>query len=165
MKRALTIGAAVGLLTSLGACGGDSPSTSPTAVTSTALLTVTQTSVGLLGLSSSPDHLIRLELPVEFINGSAVPCDVNFVRLQIFDVADDEVERAEVTADDIVALGGTNRIIQGSPVAITLVFNFNTLEIPRASLTAEARDDNGHTVTRSLDNVDVELAPELQEGE
>lgn len=161
MKRVLApLGAALVMVLAT-ACGGGSSGSSPTGGSVAALLLVRQTGVGLLGLSSSPDHLVRLELPVEFSNGQTTPCDLNYVRLQIYDGDNVEVERAEVTADDIVALSGTNRVAQGTPLAATLIFNFNTLEIFRAALTANARDHNGNSINRSLDSIDVELAPEL----
>jgi len=161
MKRVLApLGAAL-VMVLAAACGGGS-SGSPTSGSVAALLLVRQTSVGLVGLSSSPVHMVRLELPVEFSNGQATPCDLNYVRLQIYDANNVEVERAEVTADDIVALAGTNRVAQGAPLAVTLIFNFNTLEIFRAALTANAVDHNGNSINRSLDSIDVELAPELQ---
>jgi hypothetical protein len=162
MKRVLALLGAAAAMVLATACGGGSSGSSPTSGSVAALLLVRQTSVGLVGLSSSPDHLVRLELPVEFSNGQGTPCDLNFVRLQIYDAANVEVERAEVTADDIVALAGTNRVTQGAPLAVTLTFNFNTLEIFRAALTANALDDNGNSINRSLDSIDVELAPELQ---
>ena len=46
---------------------------------------------------------------------------------------------------------------------MTLVFGFNTLEIPRAALTVNAVDDNGNNINRALDSLNVEMTPELIE--
>jgi hypothetical protein len=164
MKRVLAISAATALFLGLAACGGGGSSSSPTASSAgAALLLVTQTEVGLLDVSSSPAHLVELELPVLISNGGAVPCTLNYVSLQIFDASDVEVERAAVTADEIVARAGTNRVVQGSPLELTLVFPFNTLEIPRAALTVNARDANGKEINRSVIGLNVEPTPELIE--
>jgi hypothetical protein len=98
---------------------------------------------------------------MEFSNGRTVPCNLNYVRLQLF--ADSvEIERSEVTADDIVSLGGTNRVVQGAPVAVTLVFNFNSLDFDRVALTANGMDDGGQEHNRWIESLNVEAAPELQ---
>jgi hypothetical protein len=162
MKRALAVTAAAALILGLAGCGGGS-SSSPTASSGTGQLLVRQTGVGLLGLSSSPDHLLRLELPLEFSNGSSVPCDLNYMRLQLFAPGDVEIERAEVTADDIVAQVGTNRVAQGSPLDATMIFNFNSLDFERAALTASATDHNGNLIERQINSLEVDPAPELLE--
>jgi hypothetical protein len=132
-------------------------------VSGAAVLAVTQTSTGLLDLSSSPEHLVELDLPVSFANLREVPCHLNYVRLQIFDASDVEVERSEVTADAMVSLAGTNQVIQGSPLQVTLVFPFNTLEIPRAALTVNGTDDNGNETNYQLARIEVEPTPALLE--
>jgi hypothetical protein len=162
MKRVLTVSTATALVLGLAACGGGS-SSSPTSSSSTALLLVRQTNVGLLGLSSSPDHLLRLELPLEFSNGSTVPCDLNYMRLQIFAPGDIEIERAEVTADDIVAQAGTNRVAQGAPLGATMMFNFNSTDFERVALTVSATDHNGNLTERQINSLEVDPAPELLE--
>ena len=163
MRRAFAIAVATVLVVGLGACGGGgSSSPTPTASSGSALLLVRQTAVGLVGLSSSPDHLLRLELPLEFSNGSNVGCNLNYGRLQIFE-ADVEIERSEVTADDIVAQAGTNLVAQGAPLQATLIFNFNTQVIEEAGLTVSATDHNGNTIERQIMSLDVEAAPELLE--
>jgi hypothetical protein len=162
MMRTLAVAAGVVLLLGPAGCGGggSSPS-SPTSATSRAIVNVSQTRVGLVGLSSSPAHLLRLELPVQISNLSYVPCHLNYVRLQLY-TGHVEIERAEVTADDIVALAGTNRLTQAAPLTLTLVFNFNSLEFTQASLTLGGRDDNGYDIEQALPNLQVEVAPELQ---
>jgi hypothetical protein len=164
MKRAFAIAVATVLAVGLAGCGGGgSSSTSPTSSSGSALLLVRQTSVGLVGLSSSPDHLLRLELPLEFSNGTNVGCNLNYGRLQIFAPGDVEIERSEVTADDIVAQAGTNLVAQGSPLQATLIFNFNSLDFERVALTVGATDHNGHTVDRQINSLEVDPAPELLE--
>jgi hypothetical protein len=165
MKTVLAVSAATALVLGLAGCGGDGGSTSPTSASASgaAMLAVSQTSTGLLDVSSSPEHLVELDLPVSFSNGREVPCSLNYIRLQIFDASDVEVERSEVTADAIVSLAGTNRVIQGSPLQVTLAFPFNTLEISRAALTVNGTDDNGNEINYLLARIDVEPTPELVE--
>jgi hypothetical protein len=163
MKRVPLVSVATALMIGLAGCGGGGSSSLPTSSSGTAMLLVSQTGPGLLDVSASPEHLVELDLPVSFSNAREVACDLNYVRLQIFDASDVEVERAEVTADDIVALAGTNRLVQGSPLQVSLVFPFNTLEIARAALTANALDDNGNEINRSLTSLDVEPTAELME--
>lgn len=160
MKRVLVVCAGAALILGLAGCGGGS--TSPTTSSGSALLLVRQTGVGLLGLSFSPNHLFRLELPLEFSNGSDVGCNLNYGRLQIFS-GGEEVERSSVTADDIVAQAGTTLVAQGTPLRATFIFNFNTRVIERAGLTVSATDHNGRTIERQIISLDVELAPELLE--
>ena len=163
MRRAFAIAVATVLVVGLGACGGGgSSSPTPTASSGSALLLVRQTAVGLVGLSSSPDHLLLLELPLEFSNGSNVGCNLNYGRLQIFE-ADVEIERSEVTAEDIVAQAGSNLVAQGAPLRATLIFNFNTQVIEEAGLTVSATDHNGNAIERQIMSLDVEAAPELLE--
>jgi hypothetical protein len=162
MRRVLVVLAAVVVVLGLASCGGgSSSSTGPTNSDTTAMLLVRQTDVGLIGLSASGEHLLRLEIPMEFSNGRTVPCNLNYVRLQLF-ANSVEIERAEVTADDIVSLGGTNRVIQGAPVAVTLVFDFNSLEFDRVALIANGLDDRGQEHNRWIESLNVEVAPELQ---
>ena len=116
-----------------------------------------------LGLSSSPDHLLRLELPLEFSNGTERPLQSELRSTSDLRPGDVEIERSEVTADDIVAQAGTNLVAQGSPLQATLIFNFNSLDFERVALTVGATDDNGHTVDRQLNSLEVDLAPELLE--
>jgi hypothetical protein len=122
---------------------------------------VSQTSVGLVGLSTSPEHLLRLDLPVRISNSTDVPCHLNHVRLQLYR-SNVEIERAEVTADDIVALAGTNRVTRDAPLTLSLVFNFNSLDFDLATLTLNGRDDSGYEIQQALQNLQVEIAPELQ---
>jgi hypothetical protein len=161
MKSVLAVVAAVVLLLASAGCGGggDSPGVA-TPVSTRALVSVIQTSVGLVGLSSSSAHLLRLELPVRINNASDVPCDLNYLRLQLY-LDDTEIERAEVTADDIVALAGTNRVTRSAPLTLTLLFNFNSVDFTLADLILNGRDDNGHEIEQSLQNLEVEVAPEL----
>lgn len=163
MKRLLAVSAATALILGLAGCGGDGASTSPTSASDGAILAVTQTSTGLLDVSSSPAHLVELDLPVSFSNLRDVPCNLNYIRLQIFNASDVEVERSEVTADAMESLAGTNRVIRGSPLQVTLVFPFNTLEIPRAALNVNGTDDNGNEINYMLASVEVEPTPALVE--
>jgi hypothetical protein len=160
MKNVLAVAAAVVLLLASAGCGGGDSPGAATPVSSRALISVSQTDVGLVGLSSSPAHLLRLELPVRINNNSDVPCQLNYLRLQLY-LDDVEIERAEVTADDIAALAGTNRVARTAPLTLTLVFNFNSQDFTLADLTLSGRDDNGHDIEQSLQNLQVELAPEL----
>jgi hypothetical protein len=162
MKSVLAVCAGTVLVIGLAGCGGGSSSTAPTTSSGSAQLLVRQTGVGLVGLSSSPNHLLRLELPLEFSNGSSVGCNLDYGRLQIF-VGGEEVERSSVTADDIVAQAGTNVVAQGSPLRATFVFDFNTRLIEEAGLSVSATDHNGHKIERQITSIDVELAPELLE--
>jgi len=162
MKRVLVVCAGAALVLGLAGCGGGSTSTSPTTSSGSAQLLVRQTGVGLVGLSSSPNHVLRLELPLEFSNGSSVGCNLDWGRLQIF-VGGEEVERASVTADDIVAQAGTNVVVQGSPLRATFIFNFNSQVIEQVGLSVAATDHNGHTIERQITSLNVELAPELLE--
>ena len=163
MKKTLAVLGAVLLVLGLTGCGGGGSSSSPTSSSGSALLMVSQTSVGQVDVSSNPAYTVELRLPVSFSNGREVACNLNYVRLQIFDLADVELERAEVSSEDIIALAGTNRVVQGAPVQVTLVFGFNTLQIPRVSLTANALDDHGNEMNRSLASLEVEATPELIE--
>lgn len=141
-------------------CGGGSPLTSSSAGAPRAALEVTQPRAAVLGHSSRSDHLLKLDLPVTVDNATLVPCDLSYGRLQLF-VDDMEIERYEVSATDIVALAGTNRVIAGRPLAVTFVFEVRSREFTGVSLTLGVRDANGHELEEPLANLRVELASEL----
>jgi hypothetical protein len=143
-------------------CGGGSGSTpsGPTVVTKGIVL-VTQTSVGLVGLSPNPAYLLRLTLPVEIKAFNEIGCNLNFVRLQLFR-GGVEIERAEVTANDIVALAGSNRVTSGRSLVFTINFGFNSSQFDYGTILLGATDDGGHPIESTLGNLRIELDPSLQ---
>lgn len=146
----------------VGCGGGSSPSTpSPSSPITRAILLVTQTSVGRVGLSPNPSYLFRLSLPVEIRVTNNTACNLNYARLRLFR-SGAEIERAEVTANDIIALAGTNRVTNGRGLTFTIVFDFNSSDFDDVAILLGATDDAGNSIESTLGNLRVELDPALQ---
>jgi len=117
---------------------------------------VSQTSMGLLGLSSRPEYLLHLRLPVEIRETSGVGLNMNYVRLRLFRGAE-EIERAEVTADDFVALAGTNRVEARGTMAVTLDFFFNSTDFDRGSIQVGGTDDNTNSIEFAIGTLEIDV--------
>lgn len=144
-------------------CGGGSSSATPSAASpiARAILLVTQTSVGLVGLSPTTTHLLRISLPVEIRVTNNTGCTLNYARLRLFRTGT-EIERAEVTANDIVALAGTNRVVNQSALRFTINFDFNSTDFDDAAIVLGATDDAGNAIESNLGNLRIELDPAIQ---
>jgi len=155
MRRALVATTVVMLLLALAACGGGESPTSALPSGRRAIASVSQTSVGLLGFSSRPEYLLCLRLPVEIRETSGVGLNMSYVRLRLFR-GTEEVERAEVTADDFVALAGTNHVPPSGTLGITLDFYFNSVDFDNGAILVGGIDDNGNTIEFALGVLEIE---------
>ena len=146
----------------VGCGGGSSPSSSsPTSPITRAIVLVTQTSVGLVGLSPNPVYLLRLSLPVDIRATNNAECNLDYARLRLFR-SGTEIERAEVTASDIVALAGTNHVTNARGLTFTIVFDFNSLDFDDVAILLGAHDQAGNAIESNLGNLRVEVDPSLQ---
>ena len=161
MKRRLALAAITVLAIGPVGCGGGSSPSSASSPIPRAIVLVTQTSVGRVGLSPGPGHLLRLSLPVEIRVMNNTACNLNFIRLQLFR-SGVEIERAEVTANDIVALAGTNHVAGDRGLTFTIVFDFNSSDFDNAAILLGASDAAGNSIESPLGNLRVELDPTLQ---
>ncbi len=163
MKRVPGFAAISALAIVLVGCGGgSSPSApGPSSPIARAIILVTQTSVGRVGLSQRPSYLLRLSLPVEIRVTNNTACNLNYARLRLFR-SGVEIERAEVTANDIVALAGTNRLTNDRGLTFTIVFDFNSSQFDSAAILLGATDAAGNSIESTLGNLLVELDPALQ---
>jgi hypothetical protein len=163
VKRLIAVLALAALASgSTGCGGGSSPSSStPTSPIARAILLVTQTSVGLVGLSTSATHALRLSLPVEIRVTNNTACNLNYARLRLLR-GGVEIERAEVTATDIVALAGTNRVTNERGLVLTIRFDFNSTDFDSAAILLGATDDAGNSIESVLGNLRIEVDPSLQ---
>lgn len=163
MKRLLAFAVASTLAVGpIGCGGGSSPSaSSPSSPITRAIILVSQTSVGLVGLSPHPAYLLRLSLPVDVRVTNNTACSLNYARLRLFN-AGVEVERAEVTADDIVRLAGTNRVGNERGLPFTIAFDFNSTTFDNLTIVLGATDDAGNQIESTLGNLRVEIDPSLQ---
>ena len=161
MKRRLAFAAISALAIGPVGCGGGSSPSSASSPILKALVLVTQTSVGRVGLSPGPGHLLRLSLPVEIRVMNNTACNLNFIRLQLFR-SGVEIERAEVTANAIVALAGTNHVTGDRGLTFTIVFDFNSSDFDNAAILLGASDAAGNSIESPLGNLRVELDPTLQ---
>jgi hypothetical protein len=145
-----------------GCGGGSSPSASTPPVPITrAIILVSQTSVGRVGLSPRAGYLPRISVPVEIRVTNNATCDLNYARLRLFN-GGVEVERAEVTAEDIVRLAGTNHVGSERGLPITIAFDFNSTTFDNITIVLGATDNGGNTIESTLGNLRLELDPALQ---
>ena len=163
MRRLVSVGVALLALGLVGCGGGGGGSSSPTATSpiTRAIILVSQPSVGLVGLSTNPAYLLSLRLPMEVRVTNNTTCDLNYARLRLFK-AGVEVERAEVTADQIVTLAGTNRVTNDRALALTIVFGFNSTDFDNATILLGATDAAGNAIESTLGNLRIEVDPSLQ---
>ena len=94
-----------------------------TPTTAQARIAVSQTSTAQLCLSPRSQFFLRLRLPVRFVESGGLGASVNFVRFSLTRGAT-EVERNEVTAAELVALGA-QKVGANATVNSTLSFDFN----------------------------------------
>jgi hypothetical protein len=161
VKKALTM-MLMAVVGSAGCGGGSSPTAATVASPiARAILLVSQTSVGLVGLSPTSTHLLRLTLPVEIRVTNNTACNLNYARLRLFR-GGEEIERAEVTANEIVALAGTNRVTNGRGLTLTITFDFNSIDFDNAAILLGATDDAGNQIESTLGNLRIEADPSLQ---
>lgn len=163
MKRLISVVAVAVLASGPSGCGGGSSSStsSPTSPIARAILLVTQTSVGLVGLSPSPGYTLRLSLPVEIRVTNNTACNLNYARLRLLR-SGVEIERAEVGASDIIALAGTNRVTNDRGLPLTIRFDFNSTDFDSATILLGATDDAGNSIESVLGNLRIEFDPSLQ---
>jgi len=165
MRRAHAAVIVMAPFLALGGCGGGGESpTSAMPSGPRAIVTVSQTSVGLIGLSSRPEYLLHLQLPVEIRETSGVAVAMNYVRLRLFR-GQEEIERAEVTADDFAGLAGTNRVEAGGTLTITLDFFFNSTDFDNGSILVGGIDANGHSIEFALLALEIEASEGVLGGQ
>jgi len=127
--------AALGLAALLGCGGGSSPSTptpTPTPVPS-ATITAMGAGVILIHPSLDPSLFFALETPVRIQETAGGSADWNFARIAFF-LQGAEIERYELTADDIRA-AGYSRIAARSNDVYTIVFRYNSDNFDRVDIT------------------------------
>lgn len=157
MRAPLAAMAATVSLLGFGACGGGGgPSSATPPATIHATVLVSQTSVGLVGYSSRPSHQMCLRLPVEIRETVGVAVRLNYVRLLLYQ-NDAEIERAEVTADDIAALAGTNQVEARGTMTITLDFFFNSIAFTSGSIVVGTTDEHGYSSEFPISVLEVEF--------
>jgi hypothetical protein len=156
--------AALSLILALAACGDGGPvtSTPPPPPPPPPAATVTATGSGALVLhpSVNPTYAIAMETPIRITETAGGSADWGFARLS-FSLNGREVERAELTANDIRA-AGFGRIAASSNAVYTVIFRFNSDDFDRLDLTlgfSDVRDGRQFTVAVSGDTfTDVNLS-------
>jgi hypothetical protein len=150
-------------------CGGGSGSptvaSSPTPPPPPAAI-VTGTGAGSLVLHPSldPRFAIAMETPIRLTETAGGSADWGFARMQFFRRGA-EVERVELTANDIVKGLGTNRISASSNKVYSLLFRFNSDDFDDIALTlgfSDVKDARQFTVNvngNTFNDVAVSLTP------
>jgi hypothetical protein len=139
------------LAVGLASCGGGGSSPSaphPSSPITKGLLLISQTGDGLYGMT--PAGLWRLKLPIEVKAMNDIPLTLNHARLTLYDRSGAEVQRAEVTANDIIAQAGSNHVTYDRALAFTIVFLYAPQPADTFTMLLSATDANGNTVEASL---------------
>lgn len=163
MKRRLACTSiALSLLVGCGGGGGSTPTNNNQATFTKGLITVDQTAVGVIGLSPRPDKVLRISVPVSVRALNDIPCDLDYARMQIY-VGGVEIERSEMSANDIIRQAGSNHVAQGNPLAFTIYFDFShTGVINNLVMYLRATDTKGNVIDTTLLNMTYRLDPALQ---
>ena len=124
-------------LITLTACGGSSGVVGPPPVTTPPVpaASITATGAGALVLHPSRDnrYTIAMETPIRITEGAGGTADWGFARMSIFNRGV-EVERTELTANDIRA-AGFGRIGASSNTVYNVIFRFNSDTFDRIDIT------------------------------
>lgn len=155
------------LLLAATACGGNGSPAQPATVAppATPNASITATGAGSLVLhpSAVSAFAVALATPIRITESAGGSADWGFARMQIFS-GGREVERTELTANDIRA-AGFGRIAASSNQVYRVFFRFNSLDFDRIEITlgfSDVRDGRQFTVTvppDSFTDVDVDLTP------
>lgn len=148
LRRLAVIATVVGI----SACGGGNTQTSVTPVTQppAPAAAITGTGSGNLTLHPSIDRrfAIAMETPIRLTETAGGAADWGFARMQVFNRGV-EVERTELTANDIRA-AGFGRIAASSNQVYNVVFRFNSDDFDRIDFTlgfSDVKDARQFTVS------------------
>jgi hypothetical protein len=160
MKRRVACTVMTTLAVGLVSCGGSSPSKpSPASPITRGLLLISQTSDGIVSLSPRLG-MIRISVPVEVKAMNDIPLTLNHARLTLYR-SGVELQRSEVTANDIIAQAGSNYVTRDRTLAFTLVFDYTPQEMDSFTMLLSATDANGNTVESTLTNLRYVVDPAL----
>ncbi len=161
VKRTIASALLASLTVSAAGCGGGvGPSSNPAAASpiKRGLLLISQTSDALYG--TLPTGLWRIKIPIEVKAMNAIPLDLNYARLTIYDAINTELLRLEVSANDIIAQAGSNHVSYDHPLRFTLVFEYPPRMIESATLLLHATDANGNGLDASLLRSEFHYSPD-----
>lgn len=153
MTTARLVGSTL-VLMSLVACGGGGGTSGPTSATtgpSQATITVAQAATGQVCISPLPNVIYRLRVPVRITESAGLGASVNFARLRLIR-GGVEIERREITANDIIASQGTNRLAPNGTLTPTLSIDFNSdpFSLDPSPLSFGFTDDRGNNLTAEI---------------
>ncbi|HJZ76551.1 MAG TPA: hypothetical protein VKE51_32675 [Vicinamibacterales bacterium] len=143
---ALAAGAVMMLLP---ACSRDSPAAPSPTGPSQARISVTA-SAPLLAFSPRPGFAFRITVPATITESAGLGANIDFVRLQQMfrGVA---VERSEISAVDLIAATGSNRLDANSTRNINLIYDVNDGRATSGILTFGFTDDRGNPQAADFD--------------
>ena len=148
------------LAAGLASCGGSSPSTpNPTSPITKGIVLISQTSDGIVSLSPRPG-MIRISVPVEVKAMNEIPLTLNYARLTLYR-SGAELQRSEVTANEIITQAGSNHVTRDRTLAFTIVFDYTPQQMDAFTMLLSATDANGNTVESALTNLRYVLDPSL----
>jgi hypothetical protein len=132
-----------------GSPGGTTPVTQPPVAR--ASITMAQTTVGQICISPVPNKVLRIKLPMRITESAGLGFNINAIRLSLF-LGATETERAEMTANAIIAIRGSNHVNARGVVDITLSHDLNASVGSYDSIRylAQFTDDRGNDI-----NLDV----------
>jgi hypothetical protein len=177
VRRVLVLAAGLGLAATLGACGGGGGSNGGGCSTNPAgpgcatppppapSASISGTGGGSLVLHPSIDgrFAVAMETPIRITESAGGAADWGFARMQIFNRGV-EVERTELTANDIRA-AGFGRIGANSNSVYRVIFRFNTDDFDRIDITLgfsdvkDARQFTAAVPFGSFTDVNVNFTP------
>ena len=158
--------AALSLFLALAACDGDDgvrATPPPPPLPPAATITAAGSGALVLHPSLNPTYAIAMETPIRITETAGGSADWGFARLSFF-LNGREVERAELSANDIRA-AGFGRIAANSNAVYNVIFRFNSDDFDRLDLTlgfSDVRDGRQFTVTVSgntFTDVNIGLNP------
>lgn len=146
----LRLGLALLLVVPFVACGGGddspaAPTTTPTPVPVTqASITVTCSPFSVAA-STRPGFNWTITFPCTVTESAGLGANLNYVRAS-FTLGGVEIERREITADNIIAAAGTNRVGASSTFSTNFIFNFNRGDATGGVLTFNFTDERGNVL-------------------
>ena len=148
----------VAIVSLLPACGGggspSAPAPVPTPVAATrASISMVQASQGQICLSPVAGKTLRIKIPMRISESAGLGFNINAIRLSLYSGAN-EVERSEMTANNIVGVLGSNHVAALGVVSIMMSHDVNADAGSYDSLRylAQFTDDRGN-------NIDLTVSP------
>ena len=123
---------------------GPTPDPTPTPGPSQAQITV---SCGSFTVAASPRAGFNwmISFPCTVTESAGLGANLNFVRAR-FTLGGVEIERQEITANDILAAAGTNRVGASTSFPLTATFDFNRGDATGGILDFNFTDDRGNVL-------------------